>query len=76
MLLSPGMYNSAYFEHSYLAQRMGIELVEGARFWAKLTKTDQPGQPKLLGEPWHPRRIYNYYCVHLKMAPRPVAKQA
>jgi bacillithiol biosynthesis deacetylase BshB1 len=48
-----------------------IELVEGARFWAKLTKTDQPGQPKLLGEPWHPRRIYNYYCVHLKMAPQP-----
>ncbi|MGL4420261.1 MAG: circularly permuted type 2 ATP-grasp protein [Gemmataceae bacterium] len=28
VLLSPGMYNSAYFEHSYLAQRMGIELVE------------------------------------------------
>jgi len=28
-LLTPGMYNSAYFEHSYLAQRMGIELVEG-----------------------------------------------
>lgn len=29
VLLGPGMYNSAYFEHSYLAQRMGIELVEG-----------------------------------------------
>ncbi len=29
VLLSPGLYNSAYFEHSYLAQRMGIELVEG-----------------------------------------------
>jgi uncharacterized circularly permuted ATP-grasp superfamily protein len=29
VLLSPGMYNSAYFEHSYLAQWMGIELVEG-----------------------------------------------
>jgi uncharacterized circularly permuted ATP-grasp superfamily protein len=28
-VLSPGMYNSAYFEHSYLAQQMGIELVEG-----------------------------------------------
>jgi uncharacterized circularly permuted ATP-grasp superfamily protein len=28
-LLSPGVYNSAYFEHSYLAQQMGIELVEG-----------------------------------------------
>lgn len=29
VLLSPGMYNSAYFEHSFLAQQMGIELVEG-----------------------------------------------
>jgi uncharacterized circularly permuted ATP-grasp superfamily protein len=29
VLLTPGMYNSAYFEHSYLAQMMGIPLVEG-----------------------------------------------
>jgi len=29
VLLTPGMYNSAYFEHSYLAQQMGIPLVEG-----------------------------------------------
>ena len=30
VLLTPGIYNSAYFEHSYLAQQMGIELVEGS----------------------------------------------
>jgi uncharacterized circularly permuted ATP-grasp superfamily protein len=29
VLLSPGIFNSAYFEHTFLAQRMGIELVEG-----------------------------------------------
>jgi uncharacterized circularly permuted ATP-grasp superfamily protein len=29
VLLSPGIYNSAYFEHTFLAQRMGVELVEG-----------------------------------------------
>ena len=29
MLLTPGPYNSAYFEHAFLAQQMGIELVEG-----------------------------------------------
>jgi uncharacterized circularly permuted ATP-grasp superfamily protein len=29
VVLTPGIYNSAYFEHSYLAQRMGIDLVEG-----------------------------------------------
>lgn len=41
------------------------ELVDAARFWSKLTKSDIPG------EPHHPERIYNYYCVHLKMAPQP-----
>ncbi len=30
VLLTPGVYNSAYFEHSFLAQQMGIELVEGS----------------------------------------------
>jgi uncharacterized circularly permuted ATP-grasp superfamily protein len=30
VVLTPGIYNSAYFEHAYLAQRMGVELVEGA----------------------------------------------
>jgi uncharacterized circularly permuted ATP-grasp superfamily protein len=29
VVLTPGIYNSAYFEHSYLAQRMGVDLVEG-----------------------------------------------
>ncbi len=29
-VLTPGIFNSAYFEHSYLAQQMGAELVEGA----------------------------------------------
>jgi bacillithiol biosynthesis deacetylase BshB1 len=41
------------------------ELVDAARFWAKLTKTDLPG------EPHHPQRIYNYYCVHLKQVAQP-----
>ena len=30
VLLTPGSYNSAYFEHSFLAQQMGVELVEGS----------------------------------------------
>ena len=41
------------------------ELVEAARFWAKLSKTDMPGQR------FHPKRIFNYYCVHLKMHAQP-----
>lgn len=41
------------------------ELVDAARFWAKLSKTDMPGQR------FHPKRIFNYYCVHLKMHAQP-----
>ena len=29
VVMTPGIFNSAYFEHSYLAQQMGVELVEG-----------------------------------------------
>ncbi len=34
-VLTPGIYNSAYFEHSYLAQQMGVELVTGADLMVK-----------------------------------------
>ena len=44
VLLTPGVFNSAYFEHSYLAQQMGIQLVEGrdlvcegGRVWMRST---------------------------------------
>lgn len=40
-------------------------LAEAARFWAKLTKCDLPG------EPWHPERIFHYGCVHLRAVRRP-----
>ena len=35
VLLTPGMYNSAYFEHAFLAQQMGIELLEGKDLFVK-----------------------------------------
>jgi N-acetylglucosamine malate deacetylase 1 len=41
------------------------ELIEAARFWSKLTKTDMPGQP------FYPERIFYYYCVHLRAVPQP-----
>lgn len=41
------------------------ELIEAARFWSKLSKTDMPGKPH------HPQRIYYYHCVHLKLVPQP-----
>jgi N-acetylglucosamine malate deacetylase 1 len=54
-----------YWEDAHPDHTAATKLVDDARFWAKLTKTDLPG------EPHHPERIYNYYCVHLKMAPQP-----
>lgn len=49
VLLTPGVFNSAYFEHSYLAQQMGIQLVEGRdlvchddRVWMRSTRGLQP----------------------------------
>lgn len=45
VVLTPGVYNSAYYEHSFLAQQMGIELVEGRdlqvdqdKVWMKTTE--------------------------------------
>ena len=54
-----------YWIDSHPDHVAATQLVEAARFWAKLTKCDLPG------EPCHPQRLYNYYCVHLKLAPQP-----
>jgi uncharacterized circularly permuted ATP-grasp superfamily protein len=35
VVLTPGMHNSAYFEHAFLAQQMGVELVEGLDLFTK-----------------------------------------
>lgn len=35
VVLTPGMYNSAYYEHSFLAHQMGVELVEGRDLFIK-----------------------------------------
>ena len=49
VLLTPGAFNSAYFEHTYLARQMGIEIVEGrdltvrdSRVFMRTTKGSQP----------------------------------
>ena len=54
-----------YWEDAHPDHVAATQLVEAARFWSKLTKSDLPGQPH------HPERIYNYYCVHLRLAPQP-----
>jgi bacillithiol biosynthesis deacetylase BshB1 len=40
-------------------------MIEAARFWSKLTKTD------MAGEPFHPERVFYYFCVHLRIVQPP-----
>ncbi len=63
--LRPTWLFAPYWIDAHPDHVAATQLVEAARFWAKLTKTDMPG------EPCHPMRIYNYYCVHLKHAAQP-----
>ena len=42
-----------------------VELIEAARFWSKLTKSDIPGDPH------HPRGVLYYMCVHLRVVEKP-----
>ena len=43
----------------------GTQLIEAARFWSKLVKTDMPGLPH------YPQRIFYYYCFHLRQIVQP-----
>ena len=54
-----------YWVDAHPDHTAATRLVDDARFWSKLTKTDMPGDPH------HPERIYNYYCVHLKQTAQP-----
>jgi LmbE family N-acetylglucosaminyl deacetylase len=54
-----------YWQDAHPDHTAATKLVEDSRFWAKLTKTDLPG------EPVYPARIYNYFSVHLRLVPQP-----
>jgi len=64
-LVRPKWLFAPYWEDAHPDHVAATQLVDAARFWSKLSKTDMPG------ERFHPERIYNYYCVHLKMAAQP-----
>jgi bacillithiol biosynthesis deacetylase BshB1 len=63
--LRPRWIFAPYWEDAHPDHVAATQLIEAARFWSKLTKTDMPG------EPFYPERIYHYYCVHLRLAARP-----
>jgi N-acetylglucosamine malate deacetylase 1 len=63
--LRPRVVFAPYWEDSHPDHVAGNALTEAARFWAKLTKSDLPGQPH------YPERLLYYFSVHLRIHPRP-----
>lgn len=63
--LRPRWLLAPYWVDAHPDHLAATDLIEAARFWAKLTKTDMPG------EPFHPQRVYHYYCVHLRQIVQP-----
>jgi bacillithiol biosynthesis deacetylase BshB1 len=63
--LRPRWVFAPYWADAHPDHVAATPLIEAARFWAKLTKTDLPG------EPHYAERIYYYFCVHLRLVPQP-----
>ena len=61
----PRLLFAPFWEDAHPDHNAATKLVEDARFWSKLSKSDIPG------EPFHPSRILYYFSVHLKIVERP-----
>ncbi|MEM6365152.1 MAG: bacillithiol biosynthesis deacetylase BshB1, partial [Planctomycetota bacterium] len=63
--LKPRWLFAPYWHDAHPDHVAATQLVEAARFHAKLSKTDMPGDRH------HPERIYYYFCIHLRLAIQP-----
>jgi len=63
--LRPRLILAPYWEDAHPDHVAATSLVEAARFWAKLSRSDLPG------EPYHPPRILYYFSIHLRIHPQP-----
>jgi bacillithiol biosynthesis deacetylase BshB1 len=61
----PRFLLAPYWDDAHPDHVAASALVDAARFWAKLSKTDLPGQPH------YPQRTFYYFSVHLRIHPRP-----
>ena len=61
----PRLLFAPYWEDAHPDHLAATKLVEDARFWSKLSKSDIPGGP------FHPARILYYFSVHLRIVERP-----
>jgi len=63
--LRPRVLLTHYWEDAHPDHVAASALVDAARFWAKLSKTDMPG------EPFYPRKIVYFYSMHLRAHVQP-----
>jgi len=61
----PKLLFAPYWEDAHPDHTAASKLVDDARFWSKLSKSDIPGTPH------HPQRILYYFSVHLRIPERP-----
>lgn len=64
-VLRPRWIFAPYWRDAHPDHVAATELIEAARFWSKLSKTNMPG------ERFHPERVYYYFCIHLRLAVEP-----
>ena len=63
--LRPRVLFAPYWEDVHPDHVAASRLIDDARFWAKLTKSDLPGEPHF------PARVYYYFSIHLRIHPTP-----
>ena len=64
-VLRPRIVLAPYWEDAHPDHTAASDLVDAARFWGKLSRSDMPGEPF-----WVPR-LYYYWSIHLRNHPRP-----
>lgn len=63
--LRPRILFAPYWDDAHPDHVAASALIDAARFWAKLTRTDLPGEPHF------PQRIFYYFSIHLRIHPQP-----
>ena len=63
--IKPSLIFAPYWEDAHPDHTAATKLVEEARFWAKMGKSD------MAGTPFHPARILYYFSIHLRIVERP-----
>lgn len=61
----PRLIFAPYWVDAHPDHLAAVEMIEAARFWSKLSKSDLPGKPH------HPYKILHYFSVHLKLLEAP-----